>query len=93
MVKHRIAAAALTFAVAAPAAAQAPSKRDEFFWIGEINKASTVINTEEGLLDAGLAPRIAAGLDTMLKAADKPGARRPTLVITFEPLLIEAAGV
>lgn len=92
MVKHSIAATALALAVAAPAAAQQP-KRDEFFWIGEINKASAVINTDEGLLDASLAPRIAAGLDGMLKAAEKPGAKRPTLVITFEPLLIEAAGV
>jgi argininosuccinate lyase len=82
----------LTTALAAPAMAQAP-KRDEFFWLGEINKASAVINTQEGLLDPALAPRIAAGLDTMLKAAEKPGAKRPTLVITFEPILIETAGV
>jgi len=73
--------------------AQPAQKRDEFYCLGEINKASTVINSEEGLLDPALAPRIAAGLDRMLKAADKPGAKRPTLVITFEPLLIEAAGV
>lgn len=84
---------ALTLALAAPALAQPAQKRDEFFWLGEINKASTVINSEEGLLDPALAPRIAAGLDGMLKAADKPGAKRPTLVITFEPVLIEAAGV
>jgi argininosuccinate lyase len=82
----------LTTMLAAPAMAQAP-KRDEFFWLGEINKASAVINTQDGLLDPALAPRIAAGLDTMLKAAEKPGAKRPTLVITFEPILIETAGV
>jgi len=75
------------------ALAQPVQKRDEFYWLGQINKASAVINSEEGLLDPALAPRIAAGLDKMLKAADKPGAKRPTLVITFEPLLIEAAGV
>ena len=83
----------LTTALAAPVIAQTGPKRDEFFWLGEINKASAVINTQEGLLDPALAPRIAAGLDTMLKAAEKPGAKRPTLVITFEPVLIEAAGV
>lgn len=88
-----IAAALISWAVAAPASAQTPPRHDEFYWIGQINKASTVINSEEGLLDPALAPRIAAGLDTMLKAAEKPGAKRPTLVITFEPLLIEAAGV
>lgn len=68
-------------------------RRDEFFWLGEINKASAVINTDEGLLDRALAPRIAAGLREVLEAGNRPGGRRPTLVITFEPLLIEAAGV
>ena len=86
-------AALLAVACAATANAQSAPKRDEFYWLGEINKASAVINTDEGLLDPALAPRIAAGLDSMLKAAEKPGAKRPTLVITFEPLLIEAAGV
>jgi argininosuccinate lyase len=79
-------------ALAQPAPAAAPG-RDEFFWLGEINKASAVINTEEGLLERSLAPRIAAGLDSLLKAGAQPGGKRPTLVITFEPLLIEAAGV
>lgn len=73
-------------------AAKAPL-RDEFYWLGEINKASAVINAQEGLLDPALAPRIAAGLDAVLRAGDGPNGRRPTLVITFEPLLIEAAGV
>jgi argininosuccinate lyase len=52
-------AALLAVACAATAATrnQAP-KRDEFFWLGEINKASAVINTDEGLLDrAGAADR------------------------------------
>lgn len=68
-------------------------RRDEFYWLGEINKASAVINTEQHLLDSSLAPRIAKGLDAVLRAGDAPGAQRPTLVITFEPLLIQAAGV
>ncbi|QDM17753.1 argininosuccinate lyase [Tardiphaga sp. vice352] len=75
------------------AEAQSGPRRDEFFWLGEINKASAVINTDEGLLDRAVAPRIAAGLRTVLHAGEKPGGKRPTLVITFEPLLIEAAGV
>jgi argininosuccinate lyase len=80
-------------APARPAAQPQAPRRDDFFWLGEINKASAVINTEQGLLDRGAAPRIAAGLDRMLRAAAEPGARRPNLVITFEPVLIEAAGV
>ncbi|WP_235913692.1 argininosuccinate lyase [Teichococcus coralli] len=79
--------------LAPPASAQTTPKRDEFFWLGEINKASAVINTEEGLLDPAFAPRIAAGLEKVLEAGGQPNGKRPTLVITFEPLLIEAAGV
>jgi len=75
------------------AGAQPAPRRDEFFWLGEINKASAVINTDEGLLDRAIAPRIAAGLRQVLEAGNRPGGRRPSLVITFEPLLIEAAGV
>src|SRR3546814_8394235 len=33
--------------------------RDPFFWLGEINKASAVINTDDGLLDKSMAPRLA----------------------------------
>lgn len=67
--------------------------RDDFFWLGQINKASAVINSQQGLLAAPVATRIAKGLRQVLAAADQPGAARPTLVITFEPLLIEQAGV
>jgi len=66
--------------------------RDEFFWLGEINKATAVINTDQGLLDPALAPRIAAGLAKVLADAEAPGAPRPNRVIVFEPLLIAAAG-
>lgn len=91
--KAAIAGTLIAGAINAPLGAQTPPRQDEFYWIGQINKASTIINSEEGLLDPDLAPRIAAGLESMLKAAERPGAKRPTLVITFEPLLIEAAGV
>ncbi|MBP0491481.1 argininosuccinate lyase [Pararoseomonas indoligenes] len=87
------AGALLMCALALPAMAQQGPRRDDFYWLGEINKASAVINSEEGLLDPALAPRIAAGLDQVLRAGDAPGGKRPNLVITFEPLLIDAAGV
>ncbi|MBS0428870.1 MAG: argininosuccinate lyase [Proteobacteria bacterium] len=70
----------------------APATRDEFFWLGEINKATAVINTDEGLLDKAMAPRLAAGIAKVLQDGAQPKAKRPSTVITFEPLLIEAAG-
>ncbi|MFN0185545.1 MAG: lyase family protein [Aquabacterium sp.] len=78
--------------LATSAFAQKANPRDQFFWLGEINKASAVINTEEGLLDKALAPKIAAGLVKVLEDGAQPGAKRPFRVIEFEPLLIRAAG-
>ncbi|MBA8878991.1 argininosuccinate lyase [Phyllobacterium myrsinacearum] len=72
--------------------AQQQQNRDEFFWLGEINKATAVINTDEGLLDKALVPRITAGLTKVINEGNQPGAKRPSSVITFEPLLIKAAG-
>ncbi|MFO1323988.1 MAG: lyase family protein [Burkholderiales bacterium] len=91
--KLRLVTVTLAIAVCANhGIAQQTTVRDEFFWLGEINKATAVINTDEGLLDRSLTPRIAAGIAKVIKAGGQPGARRPTTVITFEPLLIEAAG-
>jgi argininosuccinate lyase len=73
-------------------AAQQAAVRDEFFWLGQMNKATTVINTAEGLLDKALAPQIAAGVAKVISDGNQPGAKRPSIVINFEPLLIAAAG-
>lgn len=88
-----IAIATLMLMQAVPAHAQQARERDEFYWLGEINKATAVINSEQGLLDKRMAGRIAVGLDKVLKDGDQPGGKRPSTVITFEPLLIKAAGV
>jgi argininosuccinate lyase len=73
-------------------AQQKAGARDPFFWLGEINKATAVINTDEGLLDKAIAPRIAAGVAKVIEDGNKPGGERPATVIKFEPLLIQAAG-
>jgi len=86
---------AFTLAVclhAGPGAAQQAPAHDEFFWLGEINKATAVINTDEGLLDRSMAPRLAAGVAKVIQDGALPGAKRPATVITFEPLMIAAAG-
>ncbi|MFX6743417.1 hypothetical protein ABTH23_20185, partial [Acinetobacter baumannii] len=57
-----------------------------------INKATAVINTDEGLLDKSMTPLGVKGIRKVLADGELPGAKRPTLVITFEPLLIQAAG-
>jgi len=86
-------AAAITLCVGASCAwAQKPALRDEFYWLGQMNKATAVINSEEGLLEPAKVPRIAAGIVKVLQDGALPGGRRPSTVITFEPLLIRAAG-
>ena len=66
--------------------------RDNFFWLGQINKASDVINTDEGLLTPEEGHAFAKGIDKVLRDGNLPGAARPHNVITFEPYLIKAAG-
>lgn len=66
--------------------------RDNFYWLGQINKATDVINTREGLLTLEQGQTFAKGIQTVLEDGAKPGAERPRLVITFEPYLIKAAG-
>ena len=85
-------ATALATLVCGAASAQ-DAVRDEFFWLGEINKATAIINTDEGLLDKAQTPAIAKAIDSVIKAGGEPGAKRPSTVITFEPLLIDAGGV
>lgn len=70
----------------------ATAERDEFFWLGSINKASLIINSEEGLIDSALVPTFASGISQVLDAGNQEGGKRPSTVITFEPLLIDAAG-
>jgi argininosuccinate lyase len=72
--------------------AQKAPVRDEFYWLGQMNKATTVINSEEGLLDKAMVPKIAAGIVKVLQDGEQPGGRRPATVISFEPLLIRASG-
>ena len=72
--------------------AQKAPLRDEFYWLGQMNKATIVINSEEGLLDKAMVPKIAAGIVKVLEDGAQAGGRRPATVISFEPLLIRAAG-
>ena len=86
---------ALALVLTAACATQTESKpvqqRDPFYWLGEINKATLVINTDQAC-STSMAPRLAAGLAKVLEAGAQPGAGRPSTVISFEPLLIKEAG-
>lgn len=67
-------------------------KKDEFFWLGAMNKASLVINTDEALIEKSLTPGFAEGIAKVIQAGNQEGGKRPSTVISFEPLLIKEAG-
>jgi argininosuccinate lyase len=72
-----LAAALALSSIASPASAQTPAraKHDEFFWLGEINKASAVINTDEGLLDPALAPLVHDGIAKVMATSPAASGR------------------
>ena len=80
---------------ASPAAAQggkAKPGHDNFYWLGEFNKASTVMVTEQGIVPRELGAKIAKGVAQVIEDGDRPGARRPGDYLQYEPLLLAVAG-
>ncbi len=66
--------------------------RDNFYWLGQINKASDIINTDEGLLTEQEGHDFARGIQKVLTEGNRPDGDRPSNVVAFEPYLIKAAG-
>lgn len=85
--------AAMAAAAFLSAAFAADMPRDEFFWLGEINKATAVINSDENLLDKAVRSKVAHGIQAVLNKGAQKGGPRPKTVITFEPLMIKEAGM
>ncbi|HEX9391138.1 MAG TPA: argininosuccinate lyase [Usitatibacteraceae bacterium] len=70
----------------------ARSSHDNFYWLGEINKTSTVMVTEQGIVPKALAATIARGVAHVIEDGKKPGAPRPGDYLQYEPLIIAYAG-
>ena len=67
--------------------------RDEFYWLSEINKATIVINHQEGLLDRNQAQKFGKTLQEVIDEVSQLGKKRPSTVISYEPLLIAKGGL
>ena len=78
----------------APAMAQDAKKisHDKFYWLGEFNKATTVMVTEQGIVPRELGAKIARGVIQAIADGDKPGAKRPGDYFDMEKLIIAIAG-
>jgi argininosuccinate lyase len=65
---------------------------DTFAVLNELNKASTVMVVEQGIVPRPLGTQIAQGLEKVIADGEKPGAKRPGDYLAWEPLLIAYAG-
>lgn len=79
-----------------PAQAQstdkAPVYHDAFYFLGEMNKASTVMVIENKIVPTGLGKTIVNAVDQVIRDGDQPGAKRPADYLQYEPLILAIAG-
>lgn len=70
----------------------ADGRRDEFFYLCAINRASLVTNVESGLLTPEQAKKFAPAIAQVTKKGEEDPAERTDRVIKLEPKLIAIAG-
>jgi argininosuccinate lyase len=66
--------------------------QDQFYWLGRINMASTVMLVEEGIIPKPLVRPVAEGVAHSIRQADQPGGKRPTDVLQIERIISDKAG-
>ena len=67
-------------------------KKDEFFWLNAVNRATVVTGLRNGQFGEDLARRAAAGIAAVAAMGEAAPALRVKSYIAWEPLLIKAAG-
>lgn len=65
---------------------------DNFYFLGEMNKASTVMVVETKIVPPDLGKKIAIAVDQVIKNGNQPGAKRPGDYLQYEPLILALAG-
>ena len=86
---------ALSLAGNIAAAADKPTGKDlhdNFHFLGEMNKASTVMVVETNIVPPELGSKIAAAVGQVIRDGDAPGGKRPADYLEYEPLILAIAG-
>jgi argininosuccinate lyase len=78
-------------AIAADKQAGQP-EHDNFHFLGEMNKASTVMVVETKIVPPELGKKIARAVEQVIKDGNQPGAKRPGDYLQYEPLILALAG-
>jgi len=72
--------------------ADPPAKHDNFWTLGEMNKASIIMLKERGIIPKDLAAKIARAIEQVNTAGNKPGAERPSDYLRVEAALADVGG-
>jgi argininosuccinate lyase len=83
---------ALSISLGNAQAAEKKEVHDYFYYLGEMNKASTVMVIENNIVPKDLGKKIVSAVDQVIKDGDKPGAERPADYLDYEPLILKLAG-
>lgn len=65
---------------------------DNFHFLGEMNKASTVMVVETQIVPPELGKKIALAVGQVIRDGNQPGAKRPGDYLQYEPLILALAG-
>ncbi len=75
-----------------PALAADKEAHDNFYFLGEMNKASTVMTIENKIVPPDLGKKIVSAVDQVIKDGNQPGAKRPADYLQYEPLILAYTG-